>query len=633
MRIDTGNGRSYSFILEIGHSGLGLGYDRDTQMARNPLNGATLRDPDVIAESCLDRFMIDVSLELREKYPELLFASCTRLPDVITSHGRFKAWFKTSKLVRWYDGEKGLSNELRAIHGGLYPQSHIAIADNPLAEIAARTWIDEELKLDRSDLLRVPYREWLESAGKEDAVKAIDHLNSEFLPNKYGGPVDHTSAEAGDGSSSSAESHARTLDWVMQMLEKQGQWQSPEVITSVQSPERTEEEAGHDAHDASISEYGGTQPPAGAASEPVVVLVAGKRYTFTTPASARNAVAGLAAYKAAEEGNEVALQRYISDGYNVNTHSGLFGTALGAACAKGHTAIAELLLHYGADIYAEADLYEEHARASLYPEHMKTPLEHAASNGHTRIVEMLLRRWRQNTKSGGVLWRRFNFAFIDACRGGHSDIAQLFLERGVDVNFVGFWERTALGGACAHGDINLVKVLLGNGANVNPPRGLSRSPLMGACENGHLDIAELLLSKGAHVNHTWDSEKLEPQIIQMLQNAGAIIGAQARQDYPSRSGSSLVLKQKRRNRVSWGGMSKRNILTKELNAPPLRPPRRLRSCGDECLVCRIDQATQAPLSRDGRASVSNPVETTLRTLKTLSIVPEGDKLFPKDGSV
>jgi hypothetical protein len=43
---------------------------------------------------------------------------------------------------------------------GLYPQSHIVVADQPLAEIAARTWIDEYAKLDRSLLLKRPKHTW-----------------------------------------------------------------------------------------------------------------------------------------------------------------------------------------------------------------------------------------------------------------------------------------------------------------------------------------------------------------------------------------------------------------------------------------------------------------------------------------
>ncbi len=143
---------SYNFILEITHSGLGLLYDVKTGQAKNPLTGRLLKDKYVIFDSLVDRAMIDVSLELREKNPDLLFSSCTRLPDVIISDQKYKANHETGKLVPWEQGEKGLAAHLRAIHGGLYPQSNIVVADDPIAEIAARTWIDQKARLDRGKL-------------------------------------------------------------------------------------------------------------------------------------------------------------------------------------------------------------------------------------------------------------------------------------------------------------------------------------------------------------------------------------------------------------------------------------------------------------------------------------------------
>ncbi|KAJ6019736.1 hypothetical protein N7522_000444 [Penicillium canescens] len=177
---------SYNFILEIVHSGLGLGYDRTKPLdATNPLDGEPLIKPEVVFESRVDRVMIDVSLALRKEYPDLLFSSCTRLPDVITSTGKYKAKFQTSRLVPLQEGEEGLATKIRAMHGGLYPQSHLVVADDPMAEIAARTWIDEESGLDRSDLLTIPYYKWLAKAKRKDIVAAMEKLTKhDFLPNR-----------------------------------------------------------------------------------------------------------------------------------------------------------------------------------------------------------------------------------------------------------------------------------------------------------------------------------------------------------------------------------------------------------------------------------------------------------------
>lgn len=106
--------------------------------------------------------MIDVALELKREIPGLVLSSCTRLPDVITPDGtRYGTRYDTGSLEPWPTGEMGISKQIRAIHGGLYPQSNLVVADDPAAEVAARTWIDQKSRLDRSHLLQKPYYEWL----------------------------------------------------------------------------------------------------------------------------------------------------------------------------------------------------------------------------------------------------------------------------------------------------------------------------------------------------------------------------------------------------------------------------------------------------------------------------------------
>jgi hypothetical protein len=181
-----------NFIPEIVHSGLGLGYNKQTGKAINPLDGTPITDPEVVFESRVDRAMIEVSLELRKNHPELRFSSCTRLCKVRTSEMELVADIKTGKLKPKLEGEKGLSTKLRSIHGGLFPQSDFVVADDPYAEIAARTWTDEAAQLDRGKLLEKPYDAWLAHA-REEVVTAVNNLNGPFLPNTWKGPLDDSS--------------------------------------------------------------------------------------------------------------------------------------------------------------------------------------------------------------------------------------------------------------------------------------------------------------------------------------------------------------------------------------------------------------------------------------------------------
>ncbi|KAK4032464.1 WD40-repeat-containing domain protein [Parachaetomium inaequale] len=177
-------------IPEIVHCGLGLGYDTNKGTAVNPKDGSAISDQEVLLSSRLDRALIEVSLELRKLHPLMVFSSCTRLSDVYfkDSDAEFTADLLTGLMKPKLTGEHGIPARLRALHGGLYPQSDLVVADDPIAEIAARTWIDEYAQLDRAQLLTMTYDEWI---AQDPAVKkVVDGLNAKFWPNTVGGTVD-----------------------------------------------------------------------------------------------------------------------------------------------------------------------------------------------------------------------------------------------------------------------------------------------------------------------------------------------------------------------------------------------------------------------------------------------------------
>lgn len=194
--VELGSPRANRFTLEIVHSGLGLGYDSLSGTAVNPLNGTPIEDRAVIFMSRLDRAMIEVSLELKKSGK--LLSGCTRLCDVRTSEGlEFTAGMKDGKLRPKSTGGRGLPAKLRSIHGELYPRPNLVVADDPLSEIAARTWIDDYAELDRSKLLDscVIYENWLRSAGNE-VYEAVQKLQGPFLPNTFSGPLHHLNIQA-----------------------------------------------------------------------------------------------------------------------------------------------------------------------------------------------------------------------------------------------------------------------------------------------------------------------------------------------------------------------------------------------------------------------------------------------------
>lgn len=186
-------------IPEIVHSGLGLRYDTCRGTAVNPEDESPIVDPEILLASRLDRAMIEVSLRLRKLYPAMIFSSCTRLSDVYfhDSDAEYTADLQTGSLKAKLSGEHGIPARLRALHGGLYPQSDFVVADDPVAEIAARTWIDEYARLDRAQLMHMTYDDWI---GQVPEVKEIvNTLNGKSWSNIVGRTVAGAQEQQGTG--------------------------------------------------------------------------------------------------------------------------------------------------------------------------------------------------------------------------------------------------------------------------------------------------------------------------------------------------------------------------------------------------------------------------------------------------
>jgi hypothetical protein len=299
-----------------------------------------------------DRAMIAVSIDLRNKYPHLRFGSCTRLPDAIvdiklhdgtTLQRKLKASYETSLLTPWKDGEEGLENELRALHGGLHPVTDVVVADDPIREMAARTWIDEKALLRRDKLLLDPGREnewlcydaWLQQA-ESPVATTIRELNAqEFLVNKYTGDLQPSTRR------------------------RRG---------------RAEQE----------SEYG-----PGVDGEPPYTTTEVYGLSFRTQGNMVSSEAAF--YVAAETGDLSTMHRILASGHvaidNVFA-TGVFGSALAVASVKGHVEIARLLVERKADGYSCVPTRVE-VEGITGGSGQMSPVELACMYGHVEILDIL----------------------------------------------------------------------------------------------------------------------------------------------------------------------------------------------------------------------------------------------------
>lgn len=122
-------------------------------------------------------------------------------------------------------------------------------------------------------------------------------------------------------------------------------------------------------------------------------------------------------------------------------------TALLLSCARGHYSCAEYLLTNGADANARRITGA-------------SPLYFAASSHHTRIVELLLNRYK---------------AIVDLST---------------------FDGSAPLHVACEHGFTDIVQLLINSQGNVNAKMNDGTTAIMLACQNGHLPVVQMLISTG-----------------------------------------------------------------------------------------------------------------------------------------
>ena len=123
-----------------------------------------------------------------------------------------------------------------------------------------------------------------------------------------------------------------------------------------------------------------------------------------------------------------------------------------------------------------------------------TALIVASNNGHTDIVEMLL-------KAGADVDARNKYgytALIEASWGSHIDIVRMLLKAGADVNAQNHFGYTALIEASINGNTtDIVEMLLDAGADVNVRDISGQTALMNAMRKDHIGKIELLRERGA----------------------------------------------------------------------------------------------------------------------------------------
>ncbi|KAL9023267.1 MAG: hypothetical protein Q9196_007306 [Gyalolechia fulgens] len=214
-------------------------------------------------------------------------------------------------------------------------------------------------------------------------------------------------------------------------------------------------------------------------------------------------------------------------------------SALSASAKNGDTATANVLLDNGADIHegvpcppfastGVSDLGKSNNKTQFVPKNVMlescppeyfrlivdemgrsfdeadfqtlkgpfyTALFHAAYNGHTEMVNVLLDRGARIDLRNG---EDSMTALMEASEQGGDKMVELLLERGAQVDKTDIWGSTAFIRACDAGKESIARLLLERGAQVDKTDIMGETALSGAYVNGNESIARLLLEKGAH---------------------------------------------------------------------------------------------------------------------------------------
>jgi ankyrin repeat protein len=188
----------------------------------------------------------------------------------------------------------------------------------------------------------------------------------------------------------------------------------------------------------------------------------------------------LAAHFGIEKTVQHLLGTYISD---EKDRSGR--TPLSHAAENGHEAVAKLLLANNADINLKDERYGQ------------MPLSWAADNGQEAMVKLLVAN-NADIELKSIRYGRTPLLW--AVIYGREAVVKFLLESGAEVNSQDNSNKTALSGAARKGHEAIFKLFLEKGADIDLKDDDNRAPLSYAAENGNEAIFKLLLVDNADIN-------------------------------------------------------------------------------------------------------------------------------------
>ncbi|KAJ5942073.1 ankyrin repeat-containing domain protein [Penicillium verrucosum] len=241
-------------------------------------------------------------------------------------------------------------------------------------------------------------------------------------------------------------------------------------------------------------------------------------------------VYGNALHAAAAKGHSRVVKLLLNSSVPVDT-TGLYGTALQTAAYEGQAGVCHVLLNSNADIHARSDEFGN-------------PLEAAIYGGHIEVVQVLLDRGADITKPG----RHYVDSLHTACTLGNLDIVELLLDQR-KINPLSQSYNLALQTSSDRGFSQIYALLQTFGPDPKARDELYGTALHAAVADGYTQIVKLMLEQKQEDINAVNEEHGTPlciasttgneEIVQLLLNSGANPRIQCSAGTPLHIASSL----------------------------------------------------------------------------------------------
>jgi len=203
----------------------------------------------------------------------------------------------------------------------------------------------------------------------------------------------------------------------------------------------------------------------------------------------RDAARWTALHFMADKGDASTVQALLRARAEIDAKTSKKETPLALAARNGHSNVAKILL-------------DENASVDERTECGDTPLILATTHNHTSVAEILLdgkanihARLPSNNKDSLAI----------ASVNGYAKMVELLLDRGAQIEGVGWNGATPLGEATWAGRVETTRLLVKRGANMEARQAQGQTPLHYAMATHKYDVVRLLLEMGADKHNADDT--------------------------------------------------------------------------------------------------------------------------------